>query len=56
MGAMQDALLDQYVAFLRAERNLAPRTVEAYALDLRDFLDRLPATAPRSGRQGGCWQ
>ncbi len=38
---MQDALLDHYVTFLRAERNLAHKTVEAYAMDLRDFLEHL---------------
>ncbi len=38
---MQDALLDLFVAFLRAERNLAPKTVNAYAFDLRDYLGHL---------------
>lgn len=36
-----DALLDAFVTFLRAERNLAPKTVDAYALDVRDWLDDL---------------
>lgn len=35
---MQSALLDHYVTFLRAERNLAPKTVDAYATDVRDYL------------------
>ncbi|MFO0597717.1 MAG: site-specific tyrosine recombinase XerD [Myxococcaceae bacterium] len=35
---MQTDLLDHYVTFLRAERNLAPKTVEAYATDVRDYL------------------
>jgi len=34
----QDGLLDLYLQFLRAERNLAPKTVDAYGLDLRDYL------------------
>ncbi len=38
---MQDALLDQFVTFLRAERNLAPKTVDAYAIDVRDWLGEL---------------
>lgn len=40
-GLMQAALLDAFVAFLRAERNLAPKTVDAYATDLRDYLAEL---------------
>jgi integrase/recombinase XerD len=36
-----DALLDAFVTFLRAERNLAPKTVDAYAIDVRDWLDDL---------------
>lgn len=39
--AMQDALLDLYIAFLRAERNLAPKSVDAYARDIRDYLGHL---------------
>ncbi len=35
---MQSALLDHYVTYLRAERNLAAKTVEAYATDVRDYL------------------
>ena len=35
---MQEALLDHYVTYLRAERNLAAKTVEAYATDIRDYL------------------
>ena len=38
---MQTALLDLFVSFLRAERNLAPKTVDAYALDVRDWLQAL---------------
>lgn len=35
---MQSALLDHFVTYLRAERNLAPKSVEAYATDVRDYL------------------
>jgi len=35
---MQTDFLDHYVTYLRAERNLAPKTVEAYATDVRDYL------------------
>lgn len=38
---MQSALLDHFVTFLRAERNLAPKTVDAYATDVRDYLQEL---------------
>lgn len=38
---MQSALLDAYVSFLRAERNLAPKTVDAYATDVREYLGEL---------------
>ncbi|GMU60630.1 MAG: tyrosine recombinase XerD [Myxococcaceae bacterium] len=38
---MQSALLDHYVTFLRAERNLAAKTVDAYAVDVRDYLTHL---------------
>lgn len=38
---MQSALLDHYVTFLRAERNLAPKTVDAYAIDVRSYLTHL---------------
>lgn len=37
----QTPLLDLFVTFLRAERNLAPKTVDAYALDVRDWLTDL---------------
>lgn len=40
-----DSLLDAFVTFLRAERNLAPKTVDAYALDVRDWLDELERRA-----------
>lgn len=36
---MQTNLLDHYVTYLRAERNLAPRSVEAYATDVRTYLE-----------------
>jgi len=38
---MQDGLLDLFVSYLRAERNLAPKTVDAYAQDLRVYLEDL---------------
>lgn len=38
---MQSELLDFYVSFLRAERNLAAKTVDAYAADVRDYLTEL---------------
>lgn len=38
---MQSALLDHFVTFLRAERNLAPKTVDAYAVDVRGYLEKL---------------
>ena len=38
---MQSALLDLFVAYLRAERNLAPKTVDAYATDLAGYLEWL---------------
>lgn len=37
----QTGLLDHFISYLRAERNLAPKTVDAYALDLRDWLEEL---------------
>ncbi|MBE2250494.1 MAG: site-specific tyrosine recombinase XerD [Myxococcus sp.] len=38
---MSDAALDAFITFLRAERNLAPKTVDAYAADVKDWLDEL---------------
>jgi integrase/recombinase XerD len=38
---MQSALLDLFVSYLRAERNLAGKTVEAYACDIRDYLTEI---------------
>jgi len=38
---MQSALLDHFVTFLRAERNLAAKTVDAYAVDVRTYLEHL---------------
>jgi integrase/recombinase XerD len=38
---MESGLLDHFVTYLRAERNLAPRTVDAYAIDLRTYLEDL---------------
>lgn len=41
IAPVQSALLDHYVTYLRAERNLGGKTVDAYALDLRDYLTEL---------------
>jgi integrase/recombinase XerD len=41
LRAVQTPLLDHYLTFLRAERNLGGKTVDAYALDLRDYLGDL---------------
>lgn len=38
---MQDALLDAFIGYLRAERNLAAKTVDAYGIDLREYLEFL---------------
>jgi integrase/recombinase XerD len=38
---VSDAALDAYITYLRAERNSAPKTVDAYARDVRDWLDDL---------------
>jgi len=38
---VQSDLLDHYVTYLRAERNLAAKSVEAYALDVRAYLEDL---------------
>jgi integrase/recombinase XerD len=38
---MQSVLLDHFVTFLRAERNLAPKTVDAYATDVKSYLTHL---------------
>ena len=38
---MQSGLLDLFVTWLRAERNLAPRSVDAYATDVRAWLEDL---------------
>ncbi|MBX7115977.1 MAG: site-specific tyrosine recombinase XerD [Myxococcaceae bacterium] len=38
---MQDALLDAFIAYLRAERNLAAKTVDAYGADLKRYLEYL---------------
>ncbi len=38
---MQTDLLDHYVTYLRAERNLAAKSVEAYATDVRGYLEEL---------------
>lgn len=42
---MQSELLDFYVSYLRAERNLAAKTVDAYAADVRDYLMELEKRA-----------
>jgi integrase/recombinase XerD len=36
-----DPLLDLYLTHVRVEKGLSPRTVDAYATDLRDYLDDL---------------
>jgi integrase/recombinase XerD len=42
MGSkMHSGLLDLFVGYLRAERNLAAKTVDAYAIDVRDYLGDL---------------
>ncbi len=38
---MQTDLLDHFITYLRAERNLAGKTVEAYAVDVRGYLEDL---------------
>ena len=38
-----DALLDPFIVYLRAERGLAARTVDAYAADLKVYFDELRA-------------
>src|SRR5215813_4849178 len=51
MGASATALepyLDAFVAYLRAERGLSPRTVEAYARDLVEYLQGLQAARVRA--------
>ncbi|MBK7860428.1 MAG: site-specific tyrosine recombinase XerD [Archangiaceae bacterium] len=40
-AAVQTDLLDHYITYLRAERNLAPKSVEAYATDVRGYLEGL---------------
>ena len=36
-----EPFLDAFIAYLRAERGLSPRTVEAYARDLVEYLEAL---------------
>lgn len=38
---MEDGLFDLFISYLRAERNLAPKTVDAYADDLQRYLTEL---------------
>jgi len=38
---MQSELLDHYVTYLRAERNAAAKTVDAYANDVKRYLEEL---------------
>lgn len=38
---MQEHLLDHWLTYLRAERNLAPKSVDAYAVDVRRWLQYL---------------
>ncbi|MBL8950785.1 MAG: site-specific tyrosine recombinase XerD [Myxococcaceae bacterium] len=40
-GRVQTDLLDHWVTYLRAERNLAAKSVEAYATDVRGYLEEL---------------
>lgn len=40
---MQAPLLDLFITYLRAERNLAAKTVDAYAVDVRTWLEQLAA-------------
>lgn len=42
MSALDDAV-DQYLGHLGVERGLLPATIEAYARDLREYLDWLQA-------------
>ena len=57
MSAAPDLLepyLDAFVAYLRSERGLSPRTVEAYARDLVEYLEALRqarVSAPGAVRQ-----
>src|SRR5262245_28358253 len=49
-----EPFLDAFVAYLRAERGLSPRTVEAYARDLVEYLEALRRArvgAPESVQQ-----
>jgi integrase/recombinase XerD len=39
--SVSDAALDAFITFLRAERNLAAKTVDAYGSDVRDWLSEL---------------
>jgi integrase/recombinase XerD len=41
LSTLQTDLLDHYVTYLRAERNLAAKSVEAYATDVRAWLAEL---------------
>jgi integrase/recombinase XerD len=43
-----EPFLDAFVAYLRAERGLSPRTVEAYARDLVEYLQGLEAVRVRT--------
>ncbi|MCL2177994.1 MAG: site-specific tyrosine recombinase XerD [Proteobacteria bacterium] len=38
---MQEALLENFIAFLRAEKNVAAKTVDAYAADIAQYLHGL---------------
>jgi len=42
VSALDDAV-DQYLGHLGVERGLLPATIEAYARDLREYLDWLQA-------------
>ncbi len=49
---LENGLLDAYVAYLRAERNAAPRTVEAYAHDVLVWLEALERAGKRVADAG----
>ncbi len=53
--AMWQALLNEYLVYIRVEKGLSPRTVEAYGRDLRrwrDFIDRQGRSSPAEVERG----
>ena len=48
---LSESLLDDFLWFLRFERNLTPNTVMAYEADLRQFVSFLKETRGRGARQ-----